>query len=456
MIQYEEDNPIKEDKPIETNDGIIGTDFMKKIKTEYLSEGLKKIVKFKDGRIQNSIKDNITHTVESPDRNNQIKNEKISVLENNQINIKCLSFLIKQENNITRNLDLDFDKISITFTELNDNFNQENEINQQEQDIKNGTEECDKNILNNEKKTEEKNNFSSNNIVINNISNISHIQHYIDDEESSFFFENSQGEIENYKISPKKKKQKKIIDDSPLDYITLDAAIANDILAWKPYRKWDDHLNNPNLVKGKFSKEESIKLIKEIVRYGDRRNLEFSTLMTHLLDRKVRSNSPIWCEVAIALPNRSIKSICDYCHRIFNPNNNKGLWSEEDTEKLIQLYNELGGRWKLIGDILQRHPENVRDKWKNLYKIKSDERKLDLEKPWTLLMTLKLLKYVNDYVNEYYDSEKTILKWGYKFSKMFRSGDFEGDRYLDEGEEILFLDYRIKNFSQKILINVSY
>lgn len=456
MIIYEDKKPKDDEKAHQEINENNGRDYRKKIESKYLSEELKKIIKFSDNRILNNQYDYLAQNLSNLDRNNQMKKQHSPKLENNEINeinIKSSSFLMKEDCSNLNN-EFDNDNISVTFTEFNENLFEEKQNYHQEKDFKIVNDEIEENILVNELKFIEKNNnISNNNHGLNNISNISHIQPNMDDDTSSFFFENSQGEIENYKISQKKKRKLKHIENSNL-YITLDPTLANEILSMECHRNWEDHITNPNLVKGKFSKDETLKLIKSIVRYAHKYNIDFATLINQILDTKTRSKSSIWCEIGKALPNRSIKSISDYSHRIFNPNNNKGLWSIEEIEKLIMLYNELGGRWKIIGDILQRHPENVRDKWKNLYKIKSEERKIYIEKPWNLLTTLKLLKHMNEYIIESCQNEAGLLKWGYKFSKMFQSGDFEGDRYLDEGEEILFLDYRLKYFSQKNLINV--
>lgn len=295
-------------------------------------------------------------------------------------------------------------------------------------------------------------------IVINNISNIIpniqtekdnkmlsffSLEEHREDKSGKFYFQNSDNEIESYEIDELREENTKF-----KNYLAK---------LRESQRKWNDFKTTDQEVrKGKFTREETKKIIKAIIRFAFRLNLSFKELMNRILYRQKRGINPIWTDIGAELPNRSIKSINDFCHRLFSPYNNKGLWNEEEIKKLIKLYKELGPRWKLIGDILHRHPENVRDKWKNIYKKKVKTEIEEVEKPWNLSTVLKLVKYVNEIVCEKTSLSNQVIKYGFKFNKMFKNGDLDGDRYLDEGEEMLFLDTRIKLFSQRNFVYVRF
>lgn len=222
-------------------------------------------------------------------------------------------------------------------------------------------------------------------------------------------------------------------------------------------REWSDHLKIEDIKKGKFSREEIKAIVKAIIRYAYRHKFSYEQLIKLILEKKKRNNNPIWTEISISLPKRSVQSINHMCHRLFSPFNNKGVWNREDEEKLIKLYEILGSRWKKIGELLERSSENVKDKWKNMHlKGKIKHKLLNLNE------TLELLSYANKYFFEEFNNN--IFKYNFKFSKKFKFKELDGDRYLDKGEKCLLLDKRIQHFSQKdfifqilkLLINVKH
>ncbi len=213
-------------------------------------------------------------------------------------------------------------------------------------------------------------------------------------------------------------------------------------------RNWNDHKNNPNFKKGKFSDQEVTILIKSILQYAYSNQLSFNELKEKLLHKQKKTKKYIWPTICKSLPDRPVKSISDFIHRLLSPQNYKGVWSESEIQKLLYLYNIHGSKWKLISEELNRHPENVRDKWKNLFKIKDPLTKPEINLFWNLANLLKLLKYINK------NLKPSILKWNYKFSKLFTSGDLEGDIYLDKGEEKLLLNPLMKREIRKESIQV--
>jgi hypothetical protein len=223
---------------------------------------------------------------------------------------------------------------------------------------------------------------------------------------------------------------------------------ASDLPNGEKQRNWNDHKNNPNFKKGKFSDDEIKIIIKSILQYAYSNKLSFEELKEKLLSKQKKSKIHIWPSICKVLPDRPIKSISDLIHRLLSPENYKGVWSESEIQKLLHLYNIHGSRWKIISEELQRHPENVRDKWKNLFKIKDPLFKPDINLFWSLSNVLKLLKYINK------NLIPSLLKWNFKFSKLFISGDLEGVFYLDEGEEKLLINPLFKRVYDKEIIQV--
>lgn len=69
-----------------------------------------------------------------------------------------------------------------------------------------------------------------------------------------------------------------------------------------------------------------------------------------------------------------MRQIKNFCQRKYNINNYKGHWSQEDEKALIYLVKEHGCKWTLISKMLQRTPENIRDKWRTLFKENAKEK----------------------------------------------------------------------------------
>jgi hypothetical protein len=60
----------------------------------------------------------------------------------------------------------------------------------------------------------------------------------------------------------------------------------------------------------------------------------------------------VWCKIAECLPNRSVKSVHNFCRRRFNPENYSGKWTPDEEEALLSLVEQLGTQWKSIARAL--------------------------------------------------------------------------------------------------------
>lgn len=78
-------------------------------------------------------------------------------------------------------------------------------------------------------------------------------------------------------------------------------------------------------------------------------------------------------EVGSGIPRRSVQNTC---RRKFHNFEARGAWTEEQDNELRRSYDEHPGKWKLIGETLNRFPEDVRDRWRN-YLVCGDTLKKD-------------------------------------------------------------------------------
>ncbi|CAL9731922.1 RNA polymerase I termination factor [Monosporozyma unispora] len=145
----------------------------------------------------------------------------------------------------------------------------------------------------------------------------------------------------------------------------------------------------PTSIKGqlKFAPEED-QLIKEfITRYKSIQGLTLADI-THIIwhsntftddsdemldndEKSHKFNSEMidlfWTSVYSILPYRLNSSIYKHVKRLYNNFDRRGKWSHEEDESLNELCTTKGlmGQWLQIGSILNRMPEDCRDRWRN-------------------------------------------------------------------------------------------
>ncbi len=79
-------------------------------------------------------------------------------------------------------------------------------------------------------------------------------------------------------------------------------------------------------------------------------------------------NISFWNEVTDVLPYRTRHSIQRLCRRRFHNYTKRGQWTEEEDEELRLAHVEHGNKWKIIGEQIERMPEDCRDRWRNYIK----------------------------------------------------------------------------------------
>ncbi|KZF21798.1 hypothetical protein L228DRAFT_160220 [Xylona heveae TC161] len=75
-----------------------------------------------------------------------------------------------------------------------------------------------------------------------------------------------------------------------------------------------------------------------------------------------------WTDVANVLPYRTRQSIYKVCRRRFHNFGKRGQWTAEEDERLRLAQTQKPNRWKAIGEMIGRMPEDCRDRWRNYLK----------------------------------------------------------------------------------------
>ena len=213
-------------------------------------------------------------------------------------------------------------------------------------------------------------------------------------------------------------------------------------------RKWnevDDKTNSPKKFKiGKFSPEEEKKIEKALCQYAYEKSYTNDELLSLITDKLENNTKKIWPIIAECLPDRSVQSIHNFCHRKYHPNNYQGFWSKEEEKNLINLVKEHGKKWTLIASKLDRTPTNVKDKYKEL----GSDNYNNNNKNIFLIKILKLLKIINNFID---DEKYHIFNCVYKFKDDIDK-KYDNIFKFKKHENKFYIDSSIKNESSEVII----
>lgn len=96
-----------------------------------------------------------------------------------------------------------------------------------------------------------------------------------------------------------------------------------------------------------------------------------------------------WLEIGAALPERTIESLYYRARRLLTPLKS-GPWTAEEVMELKILHTEMGPKWSLIGQKLDRSGTSVRDKFRELRPTKKGKwSKEELDKLQELIVQYK-------------------------------------------------------------------
>ncbi|KAM3140560.1 hypothetical protein pb186bvf_007372 [Paramecium bursaria] len=100
-------------------------------------------------------------------------------------------------------------------------------------------------------------------------------------------------------------------------------------------QKYRKLLDQERRTKKKWSQEEDDQLMSAYQKYGRQ-----------------------WLKIAEELPSRSCKQVRDRFINKLDPNLNKQMWSQQEDERVMELFHQLGPRWTYIAQQLHNRSEN--------------------------------------------------------------------------------------------------
>ncbi|KAJ1607371.1 myb domain-containing protein [Cryptosporidium canis] len=131
-------------------------------------------------------------------------------------------------------------------------------------------------------------------------------------------------------------------------------------------RSWNDHLNNENILKGKFSSSEREIISTSIRDYIKSQHWNWDEGLDNLFSTRGGKKDRHWPIIGESLPNRSLQSIY-YCAKRMFIRGKRGKWTSEEEQELIKLVSEHGKKWSMFMELIGRPAASIRDKWRDLH-----------------------------------------------------------------------------------------
>ncbi|KAF2402224.1 hypothetical protein EJ06DRAFT_554892 [Trichodelitschia bisporula] len=121
---------------------------------------------------------------------------------------------------------------------------------------------------------------------------------------------------------------------------------------------------------GGFTDEELAKLDDAYRAYRIAHNLTTEELNAKIQDvARTAAAKIMFDELTVnVLPNRNKVQTTRVIRRRFHNYGKRGQWTKEEDQALLEAFDRHGRRWKDISELLKRHPEDCRDRWRNYLK----------------------------------------------------------------------------------------
>jgi hypothetical protein len=153
----------------------------------------------------------------------------------------------------------------------------------------------------------------------------------------------------------------------------------------------------PATLSGAFSDFEIRNLSQAIERYRDDHQMT-----QHEVNALIHGNprdsgaGELWDCIMATCPNRSRQKVINQTRRRFHNFVARGTWTPEQEQELKEMYEMHGTKYSLIGTLINRHPEDIRDRIRN-YIICGDKQRKD---QWSPEETQKLIAIVEQAITE--------------------------------------------------------
>ncbi|KAI1126394.1 hypothetical protein F5Y10DRAFT_213039 [Nemania abortiva] len=133
----------------------------------------------------------------------------------------------------------------------------------------------------------------------------------------------------------------------------------------------------PATLSGAFSEFEIRNLSQAIEQFKNDHNMT-QYQVNELIQRNPKESKAVelWECIMATCPDRSRQKVINQTRRRFHNFVARGTWTPEQQQELREMYEQYGNKYARIGQIINRHPEDIRDRIRN-YIVCGDNLKKD-------------------------------------------------------------------------------
>lgn len=158
------------------------------------------------------------------------------------------------------------------------------------------------------------------------------------------------------------------------------------------------------------------------------------TQFNQLIHAPVRQNKQVqelWGQLYELVPYRAKMSVSRFCRRRFHNYSARGSWTPSEDESLKLAVAEKGTSWKQVGKMIDRFPEDCRDRYRNYHGNAANRNRQE----WTIDEIRKLCQAVYDCM-KLINAEQRRAKEGRYFGRDIPESDVESDPEIIESSLI--------------------
>lgn len=142
---------------------------------------------------------------------------------------------------------------------------------------------------------------------------------------------------------------------------------------------------------GAFEKPEVTRIAQAVEAYCFNHSLSQNEFNDMIQSGNVKDFADMWADICAAVPYRTRQSVHRFCKRRYH-NAKRGKWESDEDDALRKAYELKPDRWKEIGAMVGRLPDDCRDRWRD-YVMVSGVKNRDY---WTEEEKNTLIRTVED------------------------------------------------------------
>jgi hypothetical protein len=125
--------------------------------------------------------------------------------------------------------------------------------------------------------------------------------------------------------------------------------------------------------KGRLPSDDIDAITTAVGEYRDVNDMTQVEINSLVQKDAIKDGSELWKYVYEQVPGIPRHKVLNFCRRTFH-NFERGGWTEEQDQELREVYERYPGKWKQIGETINRFGEDCRDRWRN-YLVNGDNLK---------------------------------------------------------------------------------